>query len=381
MTVISPILIVINSTHIGGAERQALNLGKALLQKGENVSFLALSAQPGALAEELAMAGIPLINFNLDTYCLDYFKKYPRGFSEWRLFLRAKKQLKVISKKIRELSPAAIIPFTYYPNLVTGLIAKKIGLRKVIWNQRDLGTEGMSKSIFEKQALKNATHFIGNSEAVIQYLKGQARSQAAYYLIENGVELKAAEKNRNEWRAALGISDREVLFLMISNIHENKDHATIIRAFELLREKPVPFKIVFTGRKYEHTYNRLVQLARECALSDNVIFLDFSNDITGLLSASDVFIFSSLKEGSPNALLEAMMAGKRIIASDITPITEALGEDYPFLFRAGDHKALADCINRLIESKSFGMRIPYSRTLNYTPENMTTKYSQLLHGA
>ena len=96
-------------------------------------------------------------------------------------------------------------------------------------------------------------------------------------------------------------------------------------------------------------------LADELKIADHIYFLGSVKDITGLLSAVDFAVFSSINEGIPNGVLEPMAAGLAVTGTDIPGIRVALGDSMTiWLCPPNDKAFLAE--NILILAKSSNLR-------------------------
>ncbi len=80
-------------------------------------------------------------------------------------------------------------------------------------------------------------------------------------------------------------------------------------------------------------------------------------DVGAMLAANDVFVLPSLEEGMSNALLEAVAAGRIVVASDIAPNRAVLGDDYELLFPAGDHASLAAALDAVAPTHARRVRV------------------------
>ena len=85
-------------------------------------------------------------------------------------------------------------------------------------------------------------------------------------------------------------------------------------------------------------------------LSERVRLLGPVADVPGVLSWADLSVFSSRDEGTPNAVLESMAAGRAVVATDIPGCRDALGDDYPALTCPGDAEAMATAILEMAEN-------------------------------
>ncbi|MFQ6057989.1 MAG: glycosyltransferase family 4 protein [Anaerolineae bacterium] len=126
-------------------------------------------------------------------------------------------------------------------------------------------------------------------------------------------------------RARYGLPERYVL--CVSTIEPRKNLATLLEAYQALREGGSGFKLVIVGRKgwlYEGFFRRL----HELGLEGEVVLLGFvpDEDLPALYSAADLFVFPSLYEGFGLPPLEAMACGTPVIASNTSSLPEVVGE-------------------------------------------------------
>jgi glycosyltransferase involved in cell wall biosynthesis len=178
------------------------------------------------------------------------------------------------------------------------------------------------------------------------------------HIIANGVQLEPARQAKDVWRARLDAPPRSLLITMIAHLHRYKDHETLLRAWAILQKENtgVATRLVLAGRQ-EGTHARLLRVGRDLELTDSVLLPGFTDDVSGLLAASDIGVFSSRCEGMPNAVLEYMTAGLPVAATRIAGIAEALGADYPLLVPAGDARALADALLVLVRDQDARRRL------------------------
>ena len=143
---------------------------------------------------------------------------------------------------------------------------------------------------------------------------------------------------------------RPVIVGMVARLDKIKDQATLIEAIALLapRIEPTPeLWLIGDGDQRQ----RLEHLAVQLGVGPNVRFLGARDDVARLLGLIDLYAFStSSSEGLGLALIEAMAAGKPIVASDVCACREVLdGGKVGRLVPCGDPQALANTMEELIE--------------------------------
>jgi glycosyltransferase involved in cell wall biosynthesis len=143
----------------------------------------------------------------------------------------------------------------------------------------------------------------------------------------NGIDPRqfiAAEKSRANCRSTLRIPDGWLVIGGTGRLSPQKDNATLIRGAACLRAiLPNPsFLVLLAGDGPE--LPQLEALTRELHMTEHVRFLGFWRRIPDLLATLDVYISCSLREGMSISILEAMAAGKPIVATSIAPNAELI---------------------------------------------------------
>jgi glycosyltransferase involved in cell wall biosynthesis len=157
------------------------------------------------------------------------------------------------------------------------------------------------------------------------------------------------------------LGDRKIVS-MIANITEFKDHETLIAAWRLIRDhfKLLPPVLLLAGHQRDQaSLKRLKLQAFDLGLSgDDIKFLGPVGDVSSLIAASNLMVHSSITEGCPNAVCEAMALGKAVVATDIPGTQQALGEQgQPWLAAPKDSAGLARRIIDLLEDGALCARV------------------------
>jgi glycosyltransferase involved in cell wall biosynthesis len=332
------VVLVLGCLELGGAERQALLLAQHLQKQGAHVQVWGFN-RPGRLAQLCEEYGIP---WRVEPIQLP------------RQPVRLMVNLWHYSRKLRKERPDVIMAYTYRPNLVCGLVWRMTGARLFLWNQRDVGVEGRSRTL-GRLAVRNTPHFVSNSLHGADYLVRTLKvDPKKVHVLHNGVELSRPRADRAGWRAQLGVSDRCVLACMVANLSSFKDHATLLKAWRIVLDRAAQNNgslVLLLAGRFDQEYRPIQELSARLNLGETVRFLGQVDDVAGLLSAVDMGVFSSRSEGMPNGVLECMAAGLPVVATDIPGIREAVGaEGYGFLAPSGNAEVLAEKIMLLLES-------------------------------
>lgn len=166
-----------------------------------------------------------------------------------------------------------------------------------------------------------------------------------YEKISGGYELSILI-NRQKLRKRWGIPLESLIFVSVGELNKNKNQAVGIQAFATANIPNSYYLICGEGEKKLY----LTDLSRKLGKSEEVMFLGFQTNIPEILSACDCFVFTSLREGLPGALMEAMATGLPCIASKIRGCTDLLG-DRGLLFEARDTQLLSDYMQKMSDRK------------------------------
>jgi glycosyltransferase involved in cell wall biosynthesis len=195
-------------------------------------------------------------------------------------------------------------------------------------------------------------------------------------LIENGIDVQEFSRRRNVEQAkrAQGISPGRLVVGAVGRLSPEKGFDLLIQAADHLLKGGIDLELLIVGEGEEQP--RLQHLIEQLGREDRIRLLGYHSDLRGLYEAMDVFALSSLREGLPNVLLEAMalevpvaatrIAGvPRLIADgvngllvspgSIEELTRALGE---LLTRADLRRQLRQAGRHTIETRySFAARM------------------------
>ncbi|MBI5598229.1 MAG: glycosyltransferase [Deltaproteobacteria bacterium] len=148
---------------------------------------------------------------------------------------------------------------------------------------------------------------------------------------------------RERARLKMGVGSKEFVLGTVGRMTETKGQRHLLSAFAEVAGKIPGLRLVVAGEGPDA--GSLKELAEGLGISGKVAFLGFRSDVRELLSGLDVFVFPSLAEGLPLALLEAMAAGLPVVASSVGGIPEVFGGcDMGRLVPAKDPQALAVAI-------------------------------------
>jgi len=340
------ICIVFGTLGLGGAERQGILFARYLQEHaGAQVEVCGLIGGPGRAAELCDEYGIP-------------WRIVPFEFSRI-LPLTLFRMFRFILL-LRKFRPDILLPYTMLANVPCGIVWRMTGAKLCVWNQRDEGIITTSSGM-EKFSVQNTPLFISNSVKGKDFLAHKYNADPSQiYLVRNGIELQTPTVDRSTLRSEYGFDEKTLLACMVGNLHVNKDHETLLRAWKKVIEqtdRDNKKAVLLLAGQFGSTYESLRQLVEALGIAKQVRFLGKVDDITSLLFATDVFVLSSLSEGCPNAVIEAMSAGLAVAGTDIPGIREVVGEDgIALLSPPSDNETLARNILQLFSNEGLRAR-------------------------
>ena len=150
---------------------------------------------------------------------------------------------------------------------------------------------------------------------------------------------------RAQLRAELGAGEEDVVIIAAGRISEQKDPLLLIRAFAAAQARLGRLRLWVVGDGDMRP--EAERLARALGQEGRIVFAGMRTDVHRLFGAADVFALSSLWEGLPVALLEAMAAGLPVVSTDVGDIPHVLGAADAVLVPAGNETAFADALERV----------------------------------
>jgi glycosyltransferase involved in cell wall biosynthesis len=170
-------------------------------------------------------------------------------------------------------------------------------------------------------------------------------------LIGNGIDLdgfsdRLERVGRHEARATLGLDETHYVVATVARLEWPKDHDTLLAAFAEVKKALSEARLLVVGQGLDSA--RIQELAQTLGVHDRVDFLGHLEDVVPVLRAADVFVLSSAHEGIPRCLIEGMLAGLPLVASDVVGIRDVIDDRRTGLrFPLGNARTLAAALLEL----------------------------------
>lgn len=326
----------------------------------------------------------PLIGF--DYSCFRGKNYYPSSFSlATKSFLEFLQELFWIIKKIVKFRPNIIVGVEMRPNFLA-IISKILCFNKfkvIMTTHIDLAAMITNKesgkiNIFLKYVIhklyNKADALVSVSQSLSKSINRTFRLNKKVKTIYNGIEINKYNKKKS-------LHPNKKIITMVARLVDQKDHNNLIMAFSILQNKIPNSELWIIGdgpmrRKLEST-------VKELKLIKKIVFWGRVPKIEKYLMKSDLFTFSSKREGFAYVLVEAMQFGLPIISTDTHyGPREVLGNGkFGVLVPVGKPDKMMDAIYTLLTNRKkyeyYSIR-SLDRCKNFSIDVMLNKYKSLI---
>jgi len=378
----------------GGAERAFLNLGVGLAGKGHRVD-LVMARYKGHYLDQIP-SEIKIVDLKVKSAkeSLRVIHKLGRDACFWTQMVLAKKPhyvlgaLPGLADYLHEEKPDALIASMDYPNAVA-VVARDLARVKsmiALSVQNTLSEEiARAKKRRVRAQAKVDQRFYPRADAVVTVSRGVA-DDLAKTLNMSGTNLvtiynpvvserlvrQAAEPLSHHWFSGGG----PPVILSVGGFKPAKDHATLLRAFALVRkERQVRLLLLGEGKLREN----LTLLAEELGILDDVEMPGFVDNPFQYMANASLFVLSSVFEGLPTVLIEALACGCPVV-STICPSgpEEILNHGrYGRLVPMSDEVAMAEAISQSLDTPQDKENL-VARSEEFSLDRATDNYLRLI---
>lgn len=346
------VLFAVGTLEIGGAERQVLEICRALGQRDFRFDVVTMGEE-GPLAADLKNAGALVHSLGVEqggSGRVNRAVRLVRSVPRFRALLKTLRP-DIIHASLPEMS--AVATASRWPRRRPPLIVSKRTL--VRWMARDPIYFRLARWINRR-----ADVILANSEAVRQdTISKEGADPKRVRVIHNGVDTERFRPGLPEKALAreLDLPSGVPVIGMVANFFGYKGHSDVVRAAAILRGQGLDFTLLFVGRDGDASES-VRQEVREAGLADRVRFAGPRADIPRLLRLFDIFVSASHEEGFSNSILEAMASGRAIVATSVGGTTEQIEESATgLLVEPRSPEALARALGRLLREPDLRARL------------------------
>lgn len=323
------ILYLITATNAGGTEKALWELVRRLDTSRFTAHVCSLK-KPGVFGPRLASAAAGFHTLALPE---------AGGFRAALNFLPACFRLAGL---VRRLRPDIIHSFLFRANICGRLAGRLFGAPIIISSLR-VTEAGILPHLVDRMTAGMVDKYTAVSEAVRQEAMRRAGiAPEKIITIPNGIEC---------FELPLTNGDPGVFTIALpGRFHRQKGHAVLLAALKLLAGQAPPVQAFFWGEGPDEA--ALEKMAFDLGLAERVRFMGVVNNPIGAMAGMDAIVLPSLWEGMPNAVLEAMAAGKPVVASRIAGMDELVQDGVTgLLCKPGDAEELAAALLRLARDR------------------------------
>lgn len=273
------------------------------------------------------------------------------------------KEIRKARKNLNEIVKKTNCKCIHCNTPIGGLIGRQIGKRnhidKVIYTVHGFhfykGAPLFNNTIlkFIERRLARSTDAIitMNNEDYEAAKKFKLKSGGKVYKVHGvGITLKDFENigiNRNEKRKELGLKEDDIALVSAGDLVKGKNYKVAIKAIKECNNHHIHYFICGRGPELK----KLKSLTHKFCLENQIHFLGFRKDVKEIMASSDIFLFTSLREGLSRSLMEAMASGLPCIVSNIRGNIDLIEDGVGgFLCNPKDSKSFANSIKFLINN-------------------------------
>lgn len=339
------VLFLIDTLEVGGAEKSLLELAKRFKR---TTPVICQIYQGDRLKRDFLDAGISVVSLGI-----------PHGYHLYRA-------TRVVKAVVKKEQPDLIHATLWKAGLVGRLAARSTGVplvdsfvndtyAPIRWQHSSRGARMKLKAIqaADRVTARWVTRFLAISEAISDTNASALRIprnkvEAIYRGRDPKSFAPSSDADSQKLRESLSLSGADRVFLNVGRLLRRKGQDELVNAVHSLRNQFPQTRVLIAG---EGNYKpQLQQRIDSLGLQANVILLGQRNDIPALLNMADYFVFPSHYEGLGGAIIEAMLAGKPIVATDIPAVRELISnKQHGLLVPPADSPALQTAMEWLLQ--------------------------------
>jgi glycosyltransferase involved in cell wall biosynthesis len=369
------VIHVINGLDTGGAEIMLLRLLSQCDRQRYQFEVISLT-DLGEIADSLRKIDVPVRALNLRRATT-----IPDPSAIFRL-----------AAWLRRSQPDVVQTWMYHANLVGGIAAKLAGQRRVIWGIRqtnvDLASVRLRTSLIAKGAAQ-LSRILPDYILYNSHVSRQAHAALGYAddragVIANGFDLEVFKPDsvaRGAIRGEMGLGDDTPLVGLIARYDPQKDHATFIAAAGLVHRQLPRAHFVLAGLDIDAGNSALVAAITAAGLTSYCHLLGQRGDIPAIMASLDIACSSSIGEGFPNTIGEAMACAVPCVVTEVGDSAWLVG-DTGRVVPPRDPETLAREIGTLMEApaaalQSLGTDARERIQAHFSIEAIAADYKQL----
>lgn len=356
---------MITELDVGGAEQAIVNLATGLDRQRFSPVVYSLQPRPtnDLLVRRLEDADIPVHFLRVNSY--------------WQFFSAVSR----LAEHFRQQQPQVVQSFLYHANIVATMAARRAKVPRMVTGIR-VADPSLWRQRVERWFTAQADKVVCVSQGVADHCRDKCRFPAEKLaVIPNGVDLSRFENVPPADLTELGVPAGRRVMLYVGRLDKQKGLDWLLQKVmpRVLCELPEhDLLLVGDGPQREE----LKKLSEQQGLPTRVHFAGWRNNVAEVLSASDLLILASRWEGMPNVILEAMAAGKPVVATQAEGVQELLGAEAteqlcPHEDAAGFAERIVHLANDSVLAAELGAQNRARAAAEFSLEAMVSRYAAL----
>ena len=279
-----------------------------------------------------------------------------REINPWLDFLT----LRSLTRHLRELQPHVVHTHSSKAGILGRMAAQKAKVPVVIhtihgpaFHPNQMWIKNAFFIALERYATRKSDKILCVADAMSQQAIDAGVAPADMFVtVRSGMEVehfRDSPRHREEMRRKLGFEQDEIVVGKIARLAHLKGYEFMIELAQNLCPRYPNLKFMFIGDGALH--DSLQQQAQESGIGDRIVFTGLvpATEIPACISAMDILVHTSLREGLARVLPQALISGKPVVSFDIVGAREVcLNDETGFLIPPRDQKALEDAVEKLI---------------------------------
>jgi glycosyltransferase involved in cell wall biosynthesis len=360
--------LVITELEPGGAERCLVHLATRIDRTRFAPVVYSIRPRPpegrDSLVGELAAAGVEV------------------RFADIRSKWQSPWMVGNLTRLLRRQRPQIVQNFLYHANVVGTLAAHAAGVPHALMGIRVADPRRM-RSWLERRLARDVARIVCVSQSVADFCRARHFPSDKLEVIPNGVDANRFADVTPLDLAEMGMPHGRKAILFIGRLHVQKELHELIAAAPRMLDQLPEHDLVIAGEGPQQ--DALRRLASELEIASRVHFAGWRADVPALLAAAEMLVLPSRWEGMPNVVLEAMAAGKPVVATRAEGVVELLGElANEQTVAVGDMECFTERIVHFVHnaqlSAEIGLRNRDRVLGEFSLQAMIGKYEQLYTG-
>jgi glycosyltransferase involved in cell wall biosynthesis len=247
-------------------------------------------------------------------------------------------------------------------SFITKLAAWLAGCKYIIYGLHGVTFNDPMSNLKRKFYIALEKYTIGVSDIIVSvsedvmyhYHKNNIGKKIPYKVVRSGIELsdffakaQLTEEQKGQVKKELGLSSGDIVITNVGRFSFSKAQRYTIESFAVLKKEFPALKLVFVGEG--ELLEECKQLAKKLDIASSVVFAGYRGNVAEILAITDLFMFTSLREGLPRVTVEASLMKVPIVAFEVEGIREVITNEHSgYIVKQYDVEALTFCARKLL---------------------------------